>query len=299
MKITYDKQKEEWKECANNLERKKIAENWLREDTLDKWRHERMLHGINALITGENVWLTVGDGRYGTEANYILRNGDQAHASDMSDNLLRIGNERGFINSFSEENAENLSFEDESFDYVLIKEAFHHCPRPWLALHEAFRVCKKGVVLIEPNDTFTKKGIRKTITRKAKLILKILKGNKLFNKGYGFETVGNFIYSVNEREIEKFLLGMHYRHVAFKKINDFYINGGESIKLNSKNIKDILKIQFMKKTIIIQDLLTFLGFEESSILSAILFKEVPDFKTKQKLSKFKWNYNILPKNPYI
>ncbi len=299
MEIKYDKHKDEWDRCTSNLEREKIAGAWLEDGTLDKWRHERMLFGLNALITGENTWLTVGDGRYGTDANYILKNGDQAHATDMSDKLLKIGKKLGFINSSGEENAENLSFEDESFDYVLIKEAFHHCPRAWLALHEAFRVCRKGVILIEPNDIFAKKGIRKTITRKMKLILKLLKGKKTFNQGYGFETVGNFIYSINQREIEKFLLGMHYRHVAFKKINDFYINGGELIKLNSKNFKDILKIQLMKKSIMILNLFTFLGFEESTILSAILFKEAPDNETIEKLRKFKWDYNILPKNPYI
>ena len=82
--------------------------------------------------------------------------------------LLEIGNKIGFINNYSEENAEDLSFNDESFDYVLIKEAFHHFPRPWIALYEAFRVCKKGIVLIEPNDIYlAQTGLRKRIFRRS------------------------------------------------------------------------------------------------------------------------------------
>ncbi|MFN9913024.1 MAG: class I SAM-dependent methyltransferase, partial [Pirellulaceae bacterium] len=67
--------------------------------------------------------------------------------------MLSIGYHNGFINNFSKQNAENLDFPNHSSDYVLIKEALHHCPRPWLALHEAFRVCKKGVVFVEPCES--------------------------------------------------------------------------------------------------------------------------------------------------
>ena len=167
MEIIYDNHEEEWDKCINDEERKKIAETWLKEGSLDKLRHLRMLSCIDPLINGKNKWLTIGDGRYGTDAHYIIEKGDKAHASDISKKLLEIGNKIGFINEYSEENAENLSFEDESFDYVLIKEAFHHFPRPWIALHEAFRVCKKGIILIEPNDiNLQSTGIRKRLFRK-------------------------------------------------------------------------------------------------------------------------------------
>lgn len=299
MEIIYDNHREEWDECINNDERKKIAETWLKKETLDNWRHERMLNGIKALINGKNNWLTVGDGRYGTDANYILRQGDQAHASDISDKLLKIGNELGFINSFSEENAEKLSFKDESFDYVLIKEAFHHCPRPWMALYEAFRVCKKGVILIEPNDISAKRSIRKSIINSLKMILKIVLRKEIYKSGYNFETVGNFVYSTNQRELEKFLLGMHYRNFAFKRISDFYLDGGEFINLDSKKLTDRIKIKLVKSLIFIQEILSNLGFIENTILCSILFKEEPNEKTLNELKNSNWKFIKLPKNPYI
>lgn len=122
------------------------------EGSLDRRRHARRLSFLRPLFESGETWLTIGDGRFGTDAHYLLSHGLKAHASDISDTLLKIGYERGFIDSYSAQNAESLTFADESFDYVLIKEAFHHCPRPWIALHEAFRVSRKGVVLIEPND---------------------------------------------------------------------------------------------------------------------------------------------------
>ena len=51
-------------------------------------------------------WLTVGDGRYGTDANALFKRGaSNVMATDISDKLLRIGCGKGFINDYSEQNA--------------------------------------------------------------------------------------------------------------------------------------------------------------------------------------------------
>ncbi len=114
-----------------------------------------MLNKILPFISDAGELLTIWDGRFGTDANFIIKNGGKAHASDISDKLLKIGYEKGFTKEFSRQNAEKLNFKNNSFDYVLIKEAFHHCPRAWIALHEAFRVSRKAVILIEPSDNFS------------------------------------------------------------------------------------------------------------------------------------------------
>lgn len=300
MEIIYDKHEEEWNKCLNDSERKKISKTWVKNGTLDKWRHKRMLKGIDTLITKTSTWLTLGDGRYGTDANYIIEKGGNAHASDISDKLLKIGNEIGFIKDYSEENAENLSFKDETFDFILIKEAFHHFPRPWIALYESFRVCKKGVILIEPNDINSPSNrFRLRIFNILKNLVKLLFKKKTFSSGYNFEKVGNFIYTINERELEKFLLGMHYRNIAFKKLSDFYLKDAEYINLNSKELKDKIKIQFLKKIILFKELLSTLGFTENDLLCTILFKEEPDLNTLTKLKRSKWILKKLPKNPFI
>src|SRR5690606_10129572 len=44
-------------------------------------------------------------------------------------------------------------------------------------------------------------------------------------KKHTYEDVGNYVYKVSEREIEKVALGLNYPFVAFKKINQFYTDG--------------------------------------------------------------------------
>ena len=88
----------------------------------------------------------------------------------------------------------------------------------------------KGVILIEPNDQVSHR--LNSFSKFLKKILnfyKFIKG-KNFNKDcYSFEEVGNFIYTTNSRELEKFLLGMHYRHIGLIELNDHYIKGVEYI----------------------------------------------------------------------
>ena len=295
MKITYDNHEQEWDKCINDEERKKVAATWMKKGTLDRWRHERMLSCIKPLISSDTTWLTIGDGRYGTDANFIITQGGSAHASDISDKLLKLGSEAGFINSFSAENAENLSFQDGSYDYVLIKEAFHHFPRPWIALHEAFRVCRKAVVLIEPNDDID--GLRQLIATKLKLIAK-----RLLNKSsvqYGFEPVGNFVYRLNSQELEKFLLGMHYRNIATKGLNDYYEKGAEFIDLNTNSPTDQRLIKKFKSLIQIKDLLSSTGFLPYEMKVAALFKDNPTHQIKVELTQTGWQVKELPKNPYL
>ena len=107
-----------------------------------------MLKLIKPFIKKNEKWLTIGDGRYASEAAWFKRNGANCHSSDMHTNLIKNTFQKGLIDSFSKQNAENLDFESNSFDYFLIKEKLHHLPRPWLAIYEDFRVCKKGLLLL-------------------------------------------------------------------------------------------------------------------------------------------------------
>lgn len=294
MEIIYDRHEHEWEKCISDEGKTKVAATWMKNNTLDRWRHNRMLSKIKPFITNETTWLTIGDGRYGTDAHFIISQGGIAHASDISEKLLKIGSEIGFINTFSSENAENLSFPDESFDYVLIKEAFHHCPRPWIALHEAFRVCKKAVILMEPNDGI--KGVRHSVVKKIKQI-----ANRFVKKTgqYRFEPVGNFIYSLNSQELEKFLLGMHYRNIATKGINDHYKEGVEFIDLNSNVPEEKRIIKRIKTYIKIKNYLSSVGLIPYAMLIATLFKDEPTHQTKNELIQLGWQVKELPKNPYL
>ena len=300
MKIKYDNQDKEWAECLKNNDKRNHSESWLKKNTLDYWRHKRMLSKLDPFIQEGDIWLTIGDGRYGTEANYIISKGANALATDYSVDLLKIGKEIGFINDYKKENAESLSFKDKEFDYVLIKEAFHHFPRPWIALYEAFRVCKKGVILIEPNDQLTNRS--NFLSKFFKKIINIIKRikNIPYNKDcYSFEEVGNFIYTTNNRELEKFLLGMHYRHIGLIELNDHYIRGVEYIVFSNKQILNRIKIISFKSLVYFKEFLTRIKLINNSLNINILFKETPNRNLIKKMRANKWNYKILPLNPYL
>ena len=287
VEIKYDRHKEEWEACLSQKDRIKVAESWMKSGTFDRWRHERMLKKILPFINEDSEWLTIGDGRYGTDANFIIRNGGKAHATDISDKLLKIGQEKGFIQDFSQQNAEDLNFKNNTFDYVLIKEAFHHFPRPWIALHEAFRVCKKGVLLIEPNDEVS-------------FCLKILK--KIIGKNidnFGFEPIGNFVYKLNNHELEKFALGMHYRFVGCSKINDAYEKGIEFIKLNTNDRKEQAVIRKLKNRIKLRNFLSRIKIIPYGITVSVVFKSKPSMDLRDKLIKEGFLIKELPINPYL
>ncbi|MEZ5593447.1 MAG: class I SAM-dependent methyltransferase [Gammaproteobacteria bacterium] len=138
------------------MEKAAQAKTWFVKDTVDAWRHLRMYQTIDPIleVDPQSKWLTVGDGRYGKDAKYIIEKGSDALATDISEYLLMEAKNIGYINKYKLENAELLSFQDSMFDYVLCKESYHHFPRPMVALYEMLRVTKKGVFLIEPNDAY-------------------------------------------------------------------------------------------------------------------------------------------------
>ena len=295
----YDKHDKQYEAYVKNEKQYKIAEAWLNLESLDYWRHNRILNLIRPILKKNETWLTIGDGRYGSEAAWLKRHDIVCHSSDMHTNLLELAYKKGIVDSFSEQNAENLNLESNSFDYVLIKETLHHLPRPWLAIYEAFRVCKKGVVIIEPNDTYAYSHCFKKTFIRSKNLLKKLLNKKVYKDEYGFEEVGNFIYTINMRELEKFLLGIHKTRIAFNNINDHYFENIEYISTKNASFKEKVICLKLKSMILIKDLLCNLGFMNFSIGEAILFKEKPEKKLIYDLKNMNWNYKNLPNNPFL
>ena len=294
--VEYDEYAREWQKVLQDPERQAIGETWLRSDTVDAWRHQRMRLPLRPIIKldKEASWLTIGDGRFGTDAHFLLMEGaQQVHCTDISDTLLKIGQTRGFIQSFSAENAESLSFADNSFDFVYCKESLHHFARPYAALHEMFRVARQAVVLTEPRDT----SIDKEPLSLLKDLVKILLQKKIV-QSHGFESIGNYIFSISERELEKFMLGMHCSLVGFIGTNDVYLEGVEFVPLESQAPADIK----IKKKIISEierlDRLCSMGLRKSTMLTAALFKAPPEKKLLKEMTSVGWEIKQLPVNPY-
>ena len=55
--------------------------------------------------------------------------------------------------AWSYQDAQSLTYEDRSFDWVFVSEGLHHCRSPHRALGEMYRVCREGIVAIEARDS--------------------------------------------------------------------------------------------------------------------------------------------------
>ena len=288
---SYFLQKFHMDEIVKEMDRMKHSQTWLRNDTVDAWRHQRMKNHIDPLLEAytKAKWLTVGDGRYGTDANYIENKGLDVLATDISVALLKMGKKLGFIKKYKKENAERLSFKDESFDFVFCKESLHHFPRPIVALYEMLRVAKKGAILIEPNDAPSgfQSAILGIVFRK-----RLKRRGKYFNS---FEESGNYVYKISERELEKVALGLGLSNIAFKGIDDFYIKGVEYEKLSEFSLIFIK----VKLALLVMEILYKLKFRQRSLLVAIIFKDNPTNNTRRKLIDRGFKIIDLPKNPYL
>jgi SAM-dependent methyltransferase len=191
------------------------------------------------------------------------------------------------------ENAESLSFQDSVFDYVFCKESYHHFPRPMLALYEMLRVAKSGVLLIEPNDAYIIDRYSKILFRNLKNIIKIILGKKI-NKHF-FEESGNYVFSISWREIEKVALGLNYKIVTFRGINDTFFSGVEYEKMSDNGPLQ----KKVKRSINIENFLCKLGFMDHNLLASILFKKEPSKELHQQLIDEGYEIIQLPDNPYI
>ncbi|MEW5894403.1 MAG: class I SAM-dependent methyltransferase, partial [Candidatus Omnitrophota bacterium] len=199
---SYEKHSRHYFQFTSGGRDEALAKTWLSDDTVDAWRHKRMYKTIDPILLKDPgaTWLTIGDGRYGGDARYILEKGGKVIASDISDILLKEAKKAGYITDYRKENAESLSFQDLQFDYVFCKESYHHFPRPMLALYEMLRVSKKAVVLIEPNDDYISTRVLHVLFRKIKNLIKLFLRKGVLNY---WEESGNYGFSLSKREVEK------------------------------------------------------------------------------------------------
>jgi ubiquinone/menaquinone biosynthesis C-methylase UbiE len=274
-----------------------LYRNWFDRDTIDLWRHLRMFNLIDPLLEEHRgaSWLTVGDGSYGTASIYVRRHEGRALPVDINTSLLEEAKTHGLIDEFAHENAEAMSFADDSFDFSLCKESYHHFPRPAIALYEMLRVSRRAVVLIEPADWLPSPAPRRVLQQVKNAAKRKLRKPIPHPDTGNYEDVGNYVYNVSEREIQKIALGMSLPSVAFKRFHDVYVEGVEYERAEpgSKLLRQI------KKDISKNELLCRLGLSTENHICAVIFKEPPAAGLRAKMIDKGFDVIDLPKNPYL
>lgn len=191
----------------------KLYPTWWDDQTANHWRHRRFMEPVlDVLQHKDQKWLTVGDGS--GHDTWIMRNEGfkDILTTDIGPGTLKRSLAEGHIDKFDQANAEHLQYADDQFDFILCKEAFHHMRRPYMGIYEMLRVARRAVVLIEPQDQWADFPPRAG------------------RAGASYERVGNYVYSLSQREVQKIALGMNLPGYACKNMQDVYIQGCEFAK---------------------------------------------------------------------
>jgi SAM-dependent methyltransferase len=139
---------------------------------------------------------------------------------DMTDKdaLLQSGFQYGVISNldvrangsefdpfeWSLQDAENLSFGDNSFDFCVVHSGLHHCYSPHRALLEMYRVARKGLLMFEPYDNFlTRLGVLLRFGQEYEHAAVFY--NDCSYGGVRNSSIPNYVYRWTEEEIVKII----------------------------------------------------------------------------------------------
>jgi ubiquinone/menaquinone biosynthesis C-methylase UbiE len=176
----------------------------------DTKRHFKMLSTALPIVKALNPKniLTIGDSR-GRDAAYFKKYvGCHCTASDLDTSKLVCAKNDGFIDDCKVIDVEKIPFSDNFIDLIIVKESFHHWPRPMLGFYETLRVAKYGVIFIEPYDCYNFSGV------------KPYPETSHFKDQY--EKVGNYKYQISLREVLKACWSLYMNRVLATGFNDPY-----------------------------------------------------------------------------
>lgn len=270
-----------WENFFDSALHSDLYPTWWDDQTANHWRHRRFMEPVlDILQTRQDTWVTIGDGS-GHDSWIMFNDGfEDILSTDIGDGTLKRSLQEGHIQKCAQANAENLQFDDEQFDFVLCKEAFHHMRRPYMGLYEMLRVAKRAVVLIEPQDQWVDFPTRTGAPTPF------------------YEGVGNYVYGLSFREIQKICLGLNLPGYASKNMMDVYIQGCEFAKAD---LSDPLFKQ-MAETVTAMEARCEQRLEKWNYVLTILFKDEDLFKNPalvDRMTERKWLFESTNTNPHL
>jgi SAM-dependent methyltransferase len=116
------------------------------------------------------------------------------------------------------QNVENLTYDDGSFDIVVVHAGLHHCQSPHRALLEMYRVARKCAVAFESRDSLLMRAaVSLGLTEKYEVSSISLDGK---SGGVADTGIPNFIYRWTERDVRKTIAS--YDPARIPQIKFFY-----------------------------------------------------------------------------
>jgi SAM-dependent methyltransferase len=157
------------------------------ENTIDKW-----------IVDKSASILVVGGGE--TDKDVLQRLGFENVIISNLDSRLK-GDE--FVPyQWSLQKAEELSYGDGEFDFVIVHAALHHCESPHRALLEMYRVAKIAAIAFESRDSLLMRILEKVNLTPSYEHIAVYYNDGKFG-GVNNTEIPNYIYRWTERDIEK------------------------------------------------------------------------------------------------
>jgi hypothetical protein len=104
--------------------------------------------------------------------------------------------------AWSYQDAENLDFPDNHFDFVAVNAGLHHCQSPHRGLLEMYRVARKSVLVIEARESMLMKlALRMGMAEEYEVCNVVTEGLEF--GGVRNTRVPNYVYRWTEREVTK------------------------------------------------------------------------------------------------
>lgn len=104
--------------------------------------------------------------------------------------------------AFSRQDAQNLTYDDASFDLAVVIDGLHHCASPHRALLEMYRVARKCIVVMESRDSLlTRLALRLGLVAEYEVEEVASRGGS--SGGFNNTDVPNYVYRWTEDEFRK------------------------------------------------------------------------------------------------
>jgi SAM-dependent methyltransferase len=104
--------------------------------------------------------------------------------------------------AWSLQDAEQLEYPDDSFDFAIVSAGLHHCASPHAALLEMYRVARRGLLAIESRDSVLMR-LAIGLGLVEEYELSAVYANDFAAGGVRNSPVPNYVYRWTERELEK------------------------------------------------------------------------------------------------
>jgi ubiquinone/menaquinone biosynthesis C-methylase UbiE len=167
-------------------------------DFINYYPLEQAIRLLPFSLVGKTVLnICCGDG---FEAEYLVKLGAKVTVLDISPEavkatLRRCPEVKGVV-----ADAEKLPFEDNKFDWVIVRAGLHHLPAPYRGIDEMNRVSRKGFIFIEAQKNF---------------ITEILIKSGLAEE---YEKSGNYVYRFTRKEIYSLMRRLKIKKIKIKTL---------------------------------------------------------------------------------